>query len=97
MHVRCSFVVPYFVEGMPGAGTALGGYDAENTGAQQRNGKKKEGDSCRMNIVCVAQTQFEYSTRVRCQYLAPVLLFLGYYEHKAINKMGRWSQWRLNA
>jgi hypothetical protein len=55
MHVRCSFVVPHFVEGLPGGGNRAGGCDAENTSAQQRDENiKRKGDACRTNIVDVA-------------------------------------------
>lgn len=42
MHVRCSFVVPYFVEGLPEGGNQAGRCDAENTRAQQKDVKRKE-------------------------------------------------------
>jgi len=42
MHVRCSFVVPYFVEGLPEGGNQAGRCDAENTRAQQRDVKEKK-------------------------------------------------------
>jgi hypothetical protein len=59
MHVRCSFVVPHFVEGLPGGGKRAGGCDAENTSAQQRDEtRKRRGDACRMDVVDVAQNPF---------------------------------------
>lgn len=70
MHVRCSFVVPYFVEGLPEGGNQAGRCDAENTRAQQKDVKKKRrSDACRMDVVDMVQAAVRVGdlTRVTIQ------------------------------
>jgi hypothetical protein len=78
MYVRCSFVVPYFVEGLPGGGKRAGGCDAENTRAQQRDEKReRRSDVSRMDIVNVAQNAVSVSTLLQGKKQASQLLAPG--------------------
>lgn len=56
MHVRCSFVVPYFVEGFaggrePGREMRCGKHQGTTKGYK----KKRRSDACRMNVVDMVQ------------------------------------------